>query len=55
VTAAREEAGIPSEDDRKPPEYENLKEIFSKTRAQAVPEHSRQDLAIDIVEGKQPP
>ncbi len=55
VAAAREEAGIPSEDGRIPPEYENQKKVFSKTRAQAVPEHGLQDLTIDLVEGKEPP
>jgi hypothetical protein len=54
VAAAREEGGISSEDDRIPTEYEDLKEVFSKTRAQAVPEHGPQDLTIDIVEGKEP-
>jgi hypothetical protein len=55
VAAAREEAGIPSEDDRIPPEYEDLKEVFSMTGAPAVPEHGPQDLTIDLVEGKKPP
>ncbi len=55
VAAAREEAGIPSEDCRIPPEYEDLKEVFPKTRAQAAPEHGPQDLTIDLVEGNEPP
>ncbi len=55
VAAAREESGILSEDGRIPPEYEDLKEIFSKTRAQAVPVHGLQDLTIDLVEGKELP
>ncbi len=55
VAVAREEAGIPSEDGRIPPEFEDLKKVFSKTRAQAVPEHGPQDLTIDLVEGKEPP
>jgi hypothetical protein len=45
---AREEAGIP-------PKYEDLIEVFSKTRAQAVAEHGLHDLIIDLVEGKEPP
>jgi plasmid replication initiation protein len=45
---AREKAGIPSE-------YEDLMEVFSKTMAQAVAEHSSHDLTIDLVEGKEPP
>ncbi len=44
VATAREEAGIPSEDGRIHPEYEDLKEVFSKTRAQAVLKHGPQDL-----------
>jgi hypothetical protein len=55
VAAAREEAGIPSEDGRIPLEYEDLKKVFLKTRAQAVPEHGPQDLTIDLVEEKEPP
>jgi hypothetical protein len=55
MAAAREETGIPSEDSRILPEYEDLKEVFSKTRAQAVPEHGLHDLTIDLVEGKEPP
>ncbi len=55
MAAAREETGIPPEDCWISPEYENLKEVFSKTRAQAVPEHGPQDLTIDLVEGKEPP
>ncbi len=55
VAAAREEAGIPPEDGRIPLEYEDLKEVFLKTRAQAVPEHGPQDLTIYLVEGKEPP
>jgi hypothetical protein len=54
VVATRGEAGIPSENALIPPEYEDLKEVFSKTRSQAVPEHSPQDLMIDLVEGKEP-
>jgi hypothetical protein len=45
---AREEAGIP-------PEYEDLKEVFSKTKAQAVAEHGLHNLTINLVEGKEPP
>jgi hypothetical protein len=48
VQEAREEAG-------NPPEYEDLKEVFSKTKAQAVAEHGLHDLMIDLVEGKEPP
>jgi hypothetical protein len=48
VQEVREEAGIP-------PEYENLKEVFSKIKAQAVAEHGPHDLMIDLVEGKEPP
>jgi hypothetical protein len=44
----REEAGIR-------PEYKDLKEIFLKTKAQAVAEHGPHDLTIDLVEGKEPP
>jgi hypothetical protein len=55
VAAVREEAGIPLKDGHIPPEYEDLEEVFSKTRAQAVPEHGLQDLTIDLVEGKKPP
>ncbi len=55
VAAAREEAGIPSEDGLILPEYEDLKEVFSKTMAQAVPKHGPQDLTIDLVEGKEIP
>jgi hypothetical protein len=43
----REEAGIP-------PEYEDRKEVLSKTKAQAVAEHSLHDLTIDLVKGKEP-
>jgi predicted dehydrogenase len=45
---ARVEAGIP-------PEYEDLKEVFSETKAQAVAEHGSHDLTIDLAEGKEPP
>jgi hypothetical protein len=45
---AREEAGIP-------PEYHDLKEVFSKTKAQAMAEHSLHDLMIDLMKGKEPP
>ncbi len=38
-----------------PPEYKDLKEVFSKTKAQAVAEHSPHDLIIDLVEGNEPP
>jgi hypothetical protein len=55
MVVAREEADIASEDGQIPPEYEDLKEIFSKTRAQTVPGHGPQDLTIDLVEGKKPP
>ncbi len=55
VAAVREEAGIPPEDSRIPPEYKDLMEVFSKTRAQAVPKHGPRDLTIDLVEGKEPP
>jgi hypothetical protein len=55
VAVAREETGIPFEDGRIPAEYEDLKKVFSKTRAQAVLEHGSQDLTIDLVEGKKPP
>jgi hypothetical protein len=55
VAAAREEAGIPSEDGQIPPEYEDLKGVFWKTRAQAVPEHGPQNLTIDLVEDKELP
>jgi hypothetical protein len=48
VQEAREEAGIP-------PEYEDLKEVFSRTKAQAVAEHGLHNLTIDLVEGKEPP
>jgi hypothetical protein len=48
VQEAREEAGIP-------PEYEDLKEVLSKTKAQAVAKHGSHDLTIDLVEGKEPP
>jgi hypothetical protein len=44
---AREEAGIP-------PEHKDLKEVFSKTKAQAVAEHGLHDLMINLVEGKEP-
>jgi hypothetical protein len=44
---AREEAGIP-------PEYEDWKEVFSKTKAQAVAKHGLHDLTINLVEGKEP-
>jgi hypothetical protein len=54
VAVARKKTGIPSEDGWIPLEYEDLKEIFSKTRAQAVPEHGPQDLTIDLVEDKEP-
>jgi hypothetical protein len=37
------------------PEYKDLKEVFSKTKAQAVAKHGSHDLTIDIVEGKEPP
>ncbi len=52
VAVAREEASIPLEDSRIPPEYEDLKEVFSMTRAQAVPEQGPQDLTMDHVESK---
>ncbi len=55
MATASKEAGIPSEDGWIPPEYEDLKEVFSKTRAQAVPEHGPQDLTIDLEKGKEPP
>jgi hypothetical protein len=45
----------PSEEAGIPPEYEDLEEVFSKTKAQAVAEHSSHDLTIDLVEGKEPP
>ncbi len=51
---AREEGGIPPEDGRIPQEHEDLKEGFRKIRAQAVPKHSPQDLAIDLNKGKDP-
>jgi hypothetical protein len=54
VVAARNEAGIPSEDGRIPLEYEDIKKVLLKTKAQAVPKHGPQDLTIDIVEGKEP-
>jgi hypothetical protein len=34
------------------PEYEDLKEVFSKTKGQAMAEHGTHDLMIDLVEGK---
>ncbi len=43
VAAVREEAGIPPEYGRIPPEYKDLKQVFLKTRAQAVPQHGLQD------------
>jgi ADP-ribose pyrophosphatase YjhB (NUDIX family) len=46
VQEAREEAGIP-------PEYEDLKEVFSKTKAQAVAKHGQHNLTINLVEGKE--
>jgi ADP-ribose pyrophosphatase YjhB (NUDIX family) len=48
VQEVKEEAGLP-------PEYENLKEVFSKTKAQAMAEHGSHDLMIHLVEGKEPP
>jgi hypothetical protein len=55
VVTATEEVGIPSEDGPIPPKYEDLKKIFSKTKAQAVPQHDPQDMTMDLVEGKEPP
>jgi hypothetical protein len=55
VVADREEAGLPLGDSWVPPKYETLMEGFSKTRAQAVPEHGPHDLTIDLVEGKELP
>jgi hypothetical protein len=43
-----EEAGIL-------PEYDDLKEVFSKSKAQEVPEHGPHDLTINLIEGKEPP
>jgi hypothetical protein len=47
VIWAREETGIL-------PEYENLNEISSKTKARTVAEHGLYDLTINLVEGKKP-
>ncbi len=55
VAAAIKEEGIPSEDGTIPPEYEDLKEVISKTRAQAVLRHVPQDLTIDLMKGKEAP
>jgi hypothetical protein len=44
---ARQEAGIPVE-------YEDLKEIFSKTKAQIVAKIGWQDLTINLVKGNVP-
>lgn len=43
-----EEAGIP-------PKFDDLKKVFSKTKAQAVAKHGPHDLTINHVEGKGPP
>ncbi len=48
MQVAREEAGMP-------PEYADLKKVFSKTKVQAEAEHSPHDLTIDLVEGKEHP
>jgi hypothetical protein len=45
--AQEEEAGIP-------PEYQDLKEVFSKSKAQEMPEHDSHDLTIDLINGKEP-
>ncbi len=42
------------EDARILPKYEDLKEVLSKTKTQAVAEHGLHDLTIDLVEGKKP-
>jgi hypothetical protein len=55
LAATREETSIPLEDGRIPSEYEDMKEVFSKTRAKAVPKHGPQDLTIDLVKGNEPP
>ncbi len=47
VQEAREKAGIT-------PNYEDLTEIISQTKAQVVAEHGPHDLTIDLVEGKEP-
>ncbi len=55
VAVARKEAGIPSKDDGRYLEYEELNDVISKIRAPAVPEHGPQDLTIDLIEGNEPP
>ncbi len=54
VAAAREEAGMPLEDGQIPREFEDLEEVFSKTKAQAVPMDDPSDLTIDLMDGKEP-
>jgi hypothetical protein len=44
---ARAEAGIPSE-------YEDLKEAYSKTKAQAMAKDGPHYLTVNFVEGKKP-
>ncbi len=46
---------VPAEDVDIPPEYEDLKEVFSKARAESVAVHSPQDLTMDLIDGKEPP
>jgi hypothetical protein len=53
AVAAWKEASI-AEEASIPLEYEVLNEVFSMTRALAVPEHGPQDLTLDLIEGKEP-
>jgi hypothetical protein len=48
VQEVRKKTGILSE-------YKNQKEVFSKTKAQAVAEHGSHNFRIDLVEGKKLP
>ncbi len=53
MATAREEAGILLGEDQIPPDYNDFKEVFSKSKAQAVPEHGVQDLTFYLGEGKE--
>ncbi|KAI7810424.1 putative retrotransposon-like protein 1-like [Triplophysa rosa] len=40
---------------RVPPEYEDLREVFSKSRATSLPQHRPYDCGIDLIPGAVPP
>lgn len=46
---------FPPELSRVPPEYADLKEVFSKSRATSLPPHRPYDCVIDLVPGASPP